>query len=141
MSMLSWYHDNMRSDTLVESFEAGTIDNSTFSHADHVFVIWSLIHTYGPLEAIHRFGTSLTRITSEAGHPEKYNATITYALSFLVAERIAEDPSLEWDDFSHHNPDLLEWPNEQLTRLYPNGSMHTEQARRVFTLPGANPIP
>ena len=137
--MLSWYHDNMDRDTLVERFEAGTIDNSTFSHADHVFVIWSLIRTYGPLEAIRRFEASLKRITSEAGHPEKYNATITYALGFLTAERVAEDRSLGWDDFAHDNPDLMEWPNAQLTRLYPNGALHAERTRRMFILPGGNP--
>ncbi|MCP4903276.1 MAG: hypothetical protein GY906_40460 [bacterium] len=131
----------MSRDTLVERFEAGTIDNSKFSHTEHVYVVWSLIHTHGPLEAICRFETSLQRITSEAGHPEKYNATITYALGFLTAERIAEDQSLTWDDFAHNNPDLLTWPNEQLARLYPDGSMLTERARRMFILPGGNPRP
>ena len=98
--MLSWYHDNMSSETLVERFEAGVIDNSTFSHADHVFVIWSLIHAHGILEAIRRFEDSLRRITVASGHPEKYNATITYCLAFLTAERTAERPTLEWEDFA-----------------------------------------
>ena len=135
--MLSWYHDNMPSTSLVESFEAGAIDNSTFSHADHVFVIWHLIRRHGSLEAIRRFESSLKRITAESGHPEKYNATITYALGFLLAERIAGEPSLEWDDFALRNRDLMKWPNEQLDRLYPNGSIHAERARRTFMLPGA----
>lgn len=121
--------------TLVQSFEAGTIDNSTFTHTDHVFVIWSLIQTHGTLEAIRRFEDALKRITVEAGHPEKYNATITYALGFLTAERIAQDPSLDWDEFALHNVDLLRWPNRQLIKLYPNGAMNTEQARQAFTLP------
>ncbi|MGD2102461.1 MAG: hypothetical protein PVG83_09525 [Acidimicrobiia bacterium] len=126
----------MPSDTLVNDFEAGTIDNSTFTHADHVYVIWSLIHTHGPLEAIRRFETSLKRITREAGRPDKYNATITYALGFLTAERIDEDPSLGWGDFADRNPDLLEWPNQQLSRIYSDEVLHTEQARRTFLLPG-----
>lgn len=128
----------MRTSRLVDDLEAGTLDNSTFTHADHVYVIWSLIHTHGALEAIRRFETSLKRITEEAGHPEKYNATISYALGFMTAERIAEAPSLDWDQFSQANPDLLVWPNEQLSRLYPNGALHTDRARRVFVLPGAN---
>lgn len=127
----------MRTDQLVEDLEAGTLDNSTFTHADHVYVVWSLIRTHGVLEAIRRFETSLQRITREAGRPEKYNATITYALAFITAERIADNPSLDWDEFSEANPDLLIWPNEQLSRLYPNGALHTDQARRVFVLPGA----
>lgn len=131
----------MTTDTLVSDFEAGTIDNSTFTHADHVYVIWSLIHAHGPLEAIRRFEASLKRITSEAGVPGKYNATITYALAFLVAERINEDPSLAWDDFAERNPDLLEWPNQQLSRIYPDEVLHTERARRVFLLPDIGDLP
>ena len=119
----------------MESFEAGTIDNSTFSHTDHVFVIWSLIHAHGTLEAIRRFENSLKRITVADGHPDKYNATITYALGFLTAECIAQDPPLDWDRFAHSNPDLLQWPNKRLSSLYPDGTMFTEQARRTFILP------
>jgi hypothetical protein len=126
----------MNRETLVEDFEAGIIDNSMFGHADHVFVIWSLIRRHGTLEAVRRFETSLKRITADAGHPEKYNATITHALGFLTAERFDEHPSLEWDDFVRRNPDLLQWPNELLNRLYPNGSLRTERARRSFVLPG-----
>ncbi len=134
--MLSWYHGNMHGDALVDDFEAGAIDNSTFSHADHMFVIWTLIRRHGTLEAVRRFETSLRSITIADGNPEKYNATITHALGFLTAQRIDEKPSLDWDDFALQNPDLLQWPNEQLARLYPNGTLHTEQARRTFILPG-----
>jgi len=126
---------------LVENVEKGKIDNSTFSHADHVFVIWSLIHVHGILEAIRRLEDSLKQTTVADGHPDRYNATIIDALGFLTAERIAQDPSLDWDEFTRHNPDLLHWPNKQLSNLYPNGAMHTEQARRTVILPRANPHP
>ena len=75
------------------------------------------IHRHGTLEALRRFETSLKSITIASGHPEKYNATITHALCFLTAQRIDENPSLDWDDFALDNPDLLQWPNEQLARL------------------------
>lgn len=45
------------------------------------------------------------------------------------------------DEFAHHNPDLLQLPNKELSNLDPNGAMHTEQARRTFILPRANPRP
>lgn len=140
VTKLLCYHVTMRIEpSLVENFEAGAIDNSTFGHANHVYVIWSLIQTHGTLEAIRRFETSLKKITIAVGHPEKYNATITYCLGFLTAERIADHPSLGWDEFAKRNQDLLEWPNERLTRLYPDGVLHTERARQMFVLPGADP--
>lgn len=122
----------------MESFEKGTIDKSTFSRADHVFVFWTLIHVHGILEAIRRLGDSLKQITVADGHPDKYNATITHALGFLTAERITQDPSLDWDEFKRHNPDLLQWPNRQLSNLYPNGAIHTEHARRTVILSRAS---
>jgi hypothetical protein len=104
-------------------------------------VIWSLIHTHGTIEAIRRFELSLKQVTVADGHPDTYNATITYALGFLTAEQIADNPSLDWDEGTRRNPDLLQWPNKQLANLYPNGEMHTEHARRTFILPRANPHP
>jgi hypothetical protein len=120
---------------LVADFEAGRIDNSTFSHPAHVYVIWALIHAHGTLEAIRRFEASLKRITAESGHPEKFNTTITYALAFLVAERITDHPPATWDEFAAQNDDLLMWPNNALTQLYPSETLHSPKARRSFLLP------
>lgn len=78
---------------------------------------------------------ALKRITAESGHPEKYNTTITYALAFLVAERIAGHDAGSWNEFADRNPDLLEWPNPVLTQLHPNGVLFTPPARRSFMLP------
>ena len=84
-------------------------------------------------------GASLRSITIEAGAPEKYNATITFCLGFLAAERIGDNPTLGWDELAERNPGLLEWPNERLALLFPNGAIHTERARQMFVLPGAHP--
>jgi hypothetical protein len=123
------------STTVAADFEAGTIDNSTFRHPDHVRVIWSFIHAYGTLDAVGRFEAGLKRITAAAGHPEKYHATITHAFGFLVGERIAEQGALTWDDFVEANPDLFDWPNSALARMYPDGTLQTATARRTFVMP------
>jgi hypothetical protein len=125
----------MKHRNLVGDFETSHIDNSTFSHTEHVYVIWTLIHTHGTLEAIRRFELALKRITTEAGRPEKYNATITYALAFLVAERITEHPLASWDDFAARNSDLLTRPNSALTRPYSPETLHSPKARQSFVLP------
>lgn len=78
------------------------------------------------------------QITFDAEHPNKYNATITYALGFLTAEPIAQGRSLDWDDFVQQDPDLLQRPHKQLADLYPNGAMRTERAGRSFTFPRSN---
>lgn len=123
------------STTVLAEFEAGTLDNSTFGHHDHVRVIWSYVHAYGTLEALARFESGLKRITAAAGHPEKYHATITHAFAFLVGERVAEQGPLNWAEFAEANPDLFEWPNSTLRRLYPGDVLHSPAARRTFVLP------
>jgi hypothetical protein len=123
------------STTIVADFEAGTIDNTTFGHPDHVRVIWEFIHAYGTLEAVGRFEAGLKRITAAAGHPEKYHATITHAFAFLVGQRIAEQGAVSWPDFVETNPDLFDWPNSALSRMYPDDTLGTTTARRTFVMP------
>lgn len=122
--------------TLATDFEAGTIDNTSFGHPEHVRVIWSLVHAYGTLQAVQRFEAGLKRITAAAGHPEKYHTTITYAFAFLVAERIAGQGPLSWHDFVDANPDLLDWPSTALARMYPDNTLQSTTARRTFVMPG-----
>lgn len=133
---LSWYHDNMSSSSsIVADFEAGTIDNTTFGHRDHVRVIWEFTHAYGTLGAVGRFEAGLKRITAAAGHPEKYHATITHAFAFLVGERIVDQGPLSWDDFETTNPDLFEWPNTAMLRMYPDDALKSPIARQTFVMP------
>lgn len=98
-------------------------------------MIWALNHAYGTLETLGRFEAGLRRIAAAAGHPEKYHATITHAFGFLVADRIAGQGPMSWDDFEAANPDLFEWPNETLARLYPADVLASAAARRHFVLP------
>lgn len=117
------------------AFEAGTIDNTTFGHHDHVRVVWEFIHAYGTLDAVGRFEAGLKRITAAAGHPEKYHATITHAFAFLVGERIAEQGPISWDDFQQANRDIFDWPNSALLRMYPDDALQTDTARKTFVMP------
>jgi hypothetical protein len=123
--------------SLINDFESGHLDNTTFDHAHHVRVIWALIHAHGPLEAIRRFERGLKALTAAAGHPGKYHATITYAAAFLVAQRIGSQGRIDWAQFVDGNPDLLEWPNTLFRQLYPGGVLDSDQARDHFVLPFA----
>jgi len=123
------------SPSTVSDFEAGTIDNTTFSHHDHVRVIWEFTHAYGTIGAVTRFEAGLKRITAAAGHPEKYHATITHAFAFLVGERIVDQGPLSWDDFMATNSDLFEWPNTVMLQMYPDDTLKSRIARKTFVMP------
>lgn len=98
-------------------------------------MIWEFIHSYGTLDAVRRFEAGLKRLTAATGHPEKYHATITHAFAFLVGERIAEQGCISWHDFELANPDLFEWPNSALMRMYPDDTLQTALARITFVPP------
>jgi len=120
---------------LVASFENGTIDNCEFSHPAHIHVIWSLVRSRGTLGGVAQFERCLKRIMEAEGHPEKYHATITYALGILVGERVAADPHQNWDDFMASNADVFEWPSGLLTELYPNDELESPESRARFIPP------
>ena len=120
---------------MLSSFESGTVDVHSFGHADHVRVAWSLIHAEGVTGGLVRFEAGLRRLTAEAGIPGRYNATVTCALFFLIAERIASAGALSWDEFAHENADLLVWPSPALGALYDEETLTSPLARSTFVLP------
>ena len=121
---------------LVDLFENGTLDNCEFSHADHLFVIWSLVKRHGTLGALARFEAGIKKVTAAAGKPEMYHATVTHALAIVVGERVARSPELTWDEFVKANGELFEWPSPILAGLYPSELLDSSEARAGFLLPG-----
>ncbi len=123
--------------TSIQAFEDGTLDLHRFGHAEHVRVAWSLIHAEGATRGLVRFEEGLRRLTAQAGIPGRYNATVTYALFFLIAERVAASGALSWEEFAEANGDLLVWPSPALEALYDEETLATPLARSTFVLPRA----
>ena len=121
---------------IVASFEDGTLHNCDFGHADHLFVIWSLVRSHGTLGGLARFEAGIKKVTAAAGVPEKYHATVTHALAILVGERVAGSPDASWEDFVAGNGELLEWPSPILASLYSAEMLDSPAAREHFMLPG-----
>jgi hypothetical protein len=80
---------SMRSDDLLEAFQAGAIDSSEFRHEHHVRVAWGLARCYGREAGLRRMIAGVRQIAARAGHPEAYHHTITRAWFELIAD--AED--------------------------------------------------
>lgn len=119
----------------LERFEEGSLDLGSFRHADHVRLAWELIRRDGVLDGLAAFESGLRRLTAEAGLAERFNTTITYALFFLIAERVEATPVTAWEEFAARNPDLLAWPSPALDALYAPEILATPLARTVFVLP------
>jgi hypothetical protein len=77
---------SMRSDDLLEAFQAGALDSSEFRHEHHIRVAWGLARSYGREAGLRRMIAGVRQIAARAGHPEAYHQTITRAWFELIAD-------------------------------------------------------
>jgi len=95
-----------------------------------------MLAVYDFTEAVSRYALTLKALTAKLGVPEKYNATVTFALMSIIAERRDATKSELFSDFISVNSDLLK--GNPLLSLYSQARLSSEVARRVFVLPDLN---
>jgi len=126
----------MTDDDLIARFDAGTIPNESFRHADHVRAAFLYACRYPAPEALQRFSASLMRFAAKNGRPDRYNETITWAYLLLIRERVARaTPGQTWPDFALANSDLLDWNNSILKKYYRPDTLASDLAKRIFLFP------
>ena len=120
---------------VIEHFEADALPADSFHHADHVRLAFAYLSEYAPLVALGKFCVALKRFAAARGKPGLYHETITHAYFYLIRERMALFPALEWDEFAGRNSDLLVWKDGILGKYYRDGTLQSELARSVFVFP------
>jgi hypothetical protein len=120
---------------LLARFEDGSLKDGSFHHEQHVRVAWMFVRHYGMTDALGRFADALKRFAAAKGAVGLYHETITWAYLFLVAERVARTPGVNWDAFAAANPDLLSWKPSLLERYYTSETLKSDLARRTFLMP------
>jgi hypothetical protein len=118
------------------AFEACTIANTDFHHADHVRIAWIYLREFPLLAAIEHFTQSLRRFAAHHGATTLYHETITLAYLLLIHERMNGETS--FDDFRVKNPDLFTWKPSILDRYYRADTLASDRARSGFLLPDAH---
>ncbi len=124
---------------LTRAFEAGTLDPSKFSHADHVAVAYNMLNVYDFLEASSRYAATIRALADKAGAPRKFNTTVTVAFLSLIAERMAKGQYVSYDDFIADNADLTS--RKVLEAWYSSARLDCDMARTIFLLPDPCPSP
>jgi hypothetical protein len=119
----------------IQRFEADGVPENSFHHADHVRLAFAYLSEFPPLEALVRFCAALKRFAVARGKSQLYHETITHAYFFLIRERMAREPSCDWDQFAAKNADLLTWKNGILSRYYSDVTLKSDLARAVFVFP------
>ena len=69
------------------AFEAATLPEDRFHHADHVRAAWLLLREETPAAALDRFSSALKRFAAANGKTRLYHETITWAYVLLTNER------------------------------------------------------
>ncbi len=127
-------------DDFLAAFEACTLREDEFHHADHVRMAFLYVSCHPALEAIRRFSAALQAFAASLGKAGLYHETITWAYLLLVRERLERmrEPAgapPDWAAFAAANPDLLEGRNAALLAYYRPATLASPLARRVFVLP------
>ena len=120
---------------LTGAFEAHEIDPATFHHAQHVQVAFDLLNKYDFIDAASIYAKGIRILATNAGVPQKFNLTITYAFMSLIAERMAPCSHGDFAGFIAQNPDVMS--KNALAKWYAPEQLNTETARRIFLLPAA----
>ncbi len=117
------------------AFEAHAIDNARFGHAEHVQVAYDLLHKYDFIDAAAIYAKGIRALAANAGAPDKFNLTITYAFMSLIAERLANTQATDFKSFAQQNSELM--AKSVLNQWYSADRLNTQLARDIFLLPAA----
>ena len=117
------------------AFEAHAIDNARFGHAEHVQVAYDLLRKYDFIDAAAIYAKGIRALAANAGAPDKFNLTITYAFMSLIAERLANTQANDFKSFAQQNSELM--AKSVLNQWYSAERLNTQLARDIFLLPAA----
>ena len=118
---------------LLTQFEAFEVNPAEFGHHQHIQVAYEMLHKYGFLDASAKYANAINTIATNAGAPEKFNVTITFAFLSLIAERIHNTKQSTFEEFLAQNEDLLS--KGALDKWYSNEQLESDFARTHFLLP------
>lgn len=119
----------------IREFESLRFDPASFDHEAHVCVAWRYLQDFELLDAIARYRSTLKRLTSKLGIPEKYHETITWFYMIAVAEGAVGEARNDWPAFKAENPELFERNPSAIRRHYTNERLNSDNARELFLLP------
>jgi hypothetical protein len=119
--------------SLVDDFEAGTLDPASFGHREHLFVAWHYLKELSLEDALARYVRHLRALTIKLGVPRKFHATITWTFMLLLHDAMQNDRGVPFETLLAKHPELLE--KRTLLRLYDQSQLDSPEARERYVLP------
>ena len=127
-------------DDMLDAFENGTLDPSSFGHRQHLSLAWTYLQRDGFPEGALHFRQHLQAYVTKVGAAAKYHETVTWAYLVLLNEErsLRSPPGEDFDAMIQRRPDLLDPRNGAVARCYSKAQLDLPEARRVFMLPTAD---
>lgn len=117
----------------LERFLRGDVAAADLPHREHLRMAFAILRRHDFLESAQRYAAALRIIAHRAGHPQAFSLTITLAFLALIAERLAAQQDVDFEEFAARNPDLLD--KGVLAHWYRPERLTGALGRETFLLP------
>jgi hypothetical protein len=110
-----------------------------FGHREHLHLAWSAVREHGLARAVDAVDDTIKTMTSRAGRPQKYHATVSRAWVEIVAHHLDPARPGDFDQVLRLHPRLLD--KRLLAAHYRSSTLASRQARRTWVPPDLAPFP
>jgi hypothetical protein len=111
-----------------------------FGHRQHIHLAYLTTRRHGTTEAARRISDWIQHIAAYERAPQKYNATLTRAWTYLVGYHAETDPGGgDFDSFAARHPALLD--KRLLSGHYRPATLASAAARSGWVEPDLAPFP
>lgn len=124
------------SETATQNAQPQQEERGFFQHTGHVQLAWLYLRKHSLLDALAQVSEALRMFAAANNAPHLYNETLTWAYMLLINERMIRlGPAHEWEEFAASNPDLFDWKNSIVKKLYREETLNSDLAKSVFIMP------
>jgi hypothetical protein len=111
-----------------------------FGHRQHVHLAFLTVRAHGTREAVVTISSWIRHLAEYNRAPQKYNATMTQAWTWLVGHHVEADPAVaDFGEFADRYPALLD--KRLLQRHYRASTLASATARQRWVEPDLAPFP
>lgn len=127
----------MDDDDFLDRFARGRLE--TFSHRDHVRLVYARARRTNGREATDFARRGLRELAERHGMPQKYHETLTVAWSRLIAARAEAFEGDDFEAFMEAHPELGR--TSLIEEYYSRELVYSAEARAAFVAPDREPLP
>ncbi len=123
----------------IRALEDCTLAEEEFHHAGHVRAAYLYLRSGDFVDGLGRMRRAIRNYARSLGKPDRYHETITVAYVALIQQVLYErGGGGGWTEFARGAPELFE--RGLLLKYYSRAQLESDLARRIFVLPGGEPL-